>query len=125
MDLGQLLTVPDTAVSGVKRTFSNVAASATDSSVVAAVASRRIRVLAVVLQAGGTATTAVFNTKPGGAGSAISMTFQNGANGGAVLAFNPAGWFETNEGEGLSATTGAGSTTGMQITYSEVRGTGA
>jgi hypothetical protein len=103
-----------------KRTFANVAASATDSSVVAAVTSKKIRVLAAVFMAGGTATDLTFNSKPGGAGAAISCQFANGINGGATLPFNPSGWFETVAGEGLTVTTGAGSTTGIQITYVEV-----
>ncbi len=98
----------------------NVAAAATDTALVAAVTSKKIRVLAAVFVAGGTATTLVFNSKPAGAGVAKSCLFANAANGGATLPFNPAGWFETVAGEGLSVTTGAGSTTGIQITYVEV-----
>ncbi len=103
----------------VKKAFANVAASQTDSSLVAAVSGTSIKVLGVVAQAGGTATTIVFNTKPSGAGTAISATFQNGINGSVVLpeTENGDGWFETNVGEGLSCTTGAGSTTGVQIIY--------
>lgn len=97
--------------------FANVAASQTDSSIVAAVAGKVIRVLAVVAVAGGTATNLTFNTKPSGAGTAISPLFANGINGGEVLPFNPSGWFQTNSGEGLTVTTGAGSTTGILVTY--------
>jgi hypothetical protein len=104
----------------VKYAFANVAASQTDSSLVAAVTGKKIRVLAAACLAGGTATTITFNTKPAGAGSAISALFANGINGGEVLPYNPAGWFETASGGGLSVTTGAGSTTGIQITYCEV-----
>jgi hypothetical protein len=99
-------------------TFANVAAATTDGVIVAAQAGMKIRVLAVAVQTGSTATTVVFNSKGSGAGTAISMTFQNGANGGAVLPYNAAGWFETNRGEALTVTTGAtGSTTGIQIVY--------
>jgi hypothetical protein len=103
----------------VRRTFANVAASQTDSVLVAAVPGTAIKVLGVVAQAGGTATTIVFNTKPTGAGTAISATFQNGTNGSVVLpeTENGDGWFETNVGEGLTCTTGAGSTTAVQIIY--------
>lgn len=97
--------------------FANIAASATDSSLVAAVASAKIRVVAALVVTGATATNVTFNTKPGGAGTAISMLFANAANGGAVLPFNPVGWFQTSAGEGLTATTGSGSTTGIQIVY--------
>lgn len=103
-----------------KFAFANIAASTTDGAVVAAVASKKIRVLALAAVCGGTATTLVFTSKPAGAGSAISPTYANGANGGEALPFSPVGWFETVAGEGLSATTGAGSTTGVQVVYVEV-----
>lgn len=98
----------------------DVAASQTDSNIVTAVGGKKLRVLAFICQTGGTATTLVFNSKPAGAGTAISMIFQNGVNGGAVGGFNPVGWFETASGEGLTVTTGAGSTTGVQVVYVEV-----
>jgi hypothetical protein len=103
----------------IKKAFANVAAGTTDGDVVVAVTDKKIRVHAVVFQCGGTATTAVFNTKGTGAGTAISMTFQNGTNGGAVLPVADDGWFETAAGAGLTLTTGAGSTTGVQVIYSE------
>lgn len=102
-----------------KYAFANVAASATDSAIVAAVATKKIRVLGVVFVAGATATNLTFTSKPAGAGAAKSCLFANGANGGASLPFSPVGWFETVAGEGLSATTGAGSTTGIQVVYVE------
>lgn len=98
----------------------NVAAGQTDASVVAAVALKKIRVVGLVMVTGASATDVTFNTKPGGAGTAISMLFANAENGGAVLPFNPVGWFETSTGEGLSATTGAGATTGIQVVYLEI-----
>lgn len=98
----------------------NVAASGTDTAVVAAVTSKKIRVISFRLHAGSTATNITFNTKPAGAGTAISELFALGANGGRAEAFNPAGHFETASGEGLSATTGAGSTTGVGVVYVEV-----
>lgn len=104
----------------VKRALANIAASTTDSVVVAAVTGKQIHVLSVAVLTGGTATTCTFNSKGAGAGTAISMQFQNGANGGAVLPYNPKGWFVTAVGEGLTATTGAGSQTGIQVTYVEV-----
>ena len=44
----------------------------------------------------------------------------NGANGGAVLPYNEQGWFNTNQGEGLTVTTGSGSTVGVQVCYLEI-----
>ena len=99
-----------------KSAFANVAASQTDSQIVAAVAGKHIRVLAYIVQCGGTATTILFSS----ASSAISPTFANAANGGSVVPFNPVGWFETNAGEALNVTTGAGSTTGVLVRYVEV-----
>jgi hypothetical protein len=98
----------------------NVAASQTDSSLVTAVTAKRLRVVWAYAQCGGTATTVVFNTKPSGAGTAISPTFQNAANGGFVLPYNPHGWFTTNSGEGLTVTTGSGAATGVQVGYVEI-----
>lgn len=100
--------------------FGNVAASQTDSAgsnFPAAATGATYKVLAVVCNCGGTATTVVFNSKGSGAGTAISPTFQNGANGGAVLPYNPRGWFKTNKGEALTVTTGAGSTTAILVSY--------
>lgn len=104
----------------IQYAFANVDASSTDGEIVAAVTGKAIRVLAFIAVAGDTATTLTFNTKPSGAGSAISALFANAANGGEVLSYNDAGWFETNSGEGLTVTTGAGSTTGIQVVYAEV-----
>lgn len=98
----------------------NVAAATTDGVLVAAVAGKKIRVLALYAVAGATATNLTLNSKPAGAGAAISALLANGVNGGEVLPFSPVGWFETVAGEGLSATTGAGSATGIGVVYVEV-----
>lgn len=100
-----------------KYAVANVAASQTDSVIVAAVAGKKIRVLGTIFACGGTATNLTFNTKPAGAGTAITALWANGINGGAVLPWCAAGWFETNVGDGLTVTTGAGSTTGIQVVY--------
>lgn len=100
----------------IKRVKANVAQSQTDSSMVAAVTGKKIRVLSIAMVAGGTATDATFNS----GSTAISCLFANAANGGAVLPFNEHGWFETVAGAALTVTTGAGSTTGIQLTYIEV-----
>lgn len=105
---------------GALSAFTNVNASTTDAALVSAVPGKRIRVLAAYAQAGGTATAITFNTKPAGAGSAISPLFANGANGSSPLPFNPKGWFQTNLGEGLTVTTGAGSATGVLVSYEVV-----
>lgn len=103
----------------VKHALANIAASQTDANVVSAVSTKKIIVLALAVVAGATATNITFNTKPAGAGSAISPLFANAANGGEILPWNPGGWFKTSESEGLSCTTGSGSTTGILVTYAE------
>ena len=102
-------------------TFANVAASQTDSVLVAARTGKRIAVFALSFVAGATATDATFNSKPSGsAGSAISMKFANAANGGAVLPFLEHAWFITRTSESLTLTTGAGSTTGVQVAFAYI-----
>src|SRR3990167_8155310 len=98
----------------------NVAASSTDASIVSAVASKKLRVLAFRLHTAGTATNVTFNSKPAGAGAAISELFALGANGGHSPGYCPVGHFETISGEGLTVTAGAGSTTGVGVVYVEV-----
>lgn len=98
------------------QTFANIAASATATSVISAVSGKVLRIHAVAMVTGATATNATFNS----ATTAISCLFANGANGGAVLPFLERGWFETTSGAALTVTTGAGATTGFQIIYSEV-----
>jgi hypothetical protein len=103
-----------------KKAKANVAASQTDSSLVTAVAGKILRVLGVVAVAGATATDLTFNTKPAGAGTAISPLFANDVRGGIVLPETPSGWWDTSSGEGLTVTTGAGSTTGISVIYVEL-----
>lgn len=97
----------------------NIAANTTDGSIVAAVTGKRLLVLSFRLHAGATATNVTFNTKPSGAGTAISELFACAANGGRAEGYSEAGHFQTNEGEGLTVTTGAGSTTGIGVVYTE------
>jgi hypothetical protein len=103
----------------------SIASATTDGSVVAAVTGKKIRVHGYVLSCAGTATTLTFNTKPGGAGSAISHTHNLPVNANVPVPLcgdqaGALGWFETNAGEGLTATTGTGSTCGVLVVYSEV-----
>jgi hypothetical protein len=102
---------------GAHNAWDSVAASATDSVLVAAVAENKIRVTSVVINHGDTTASSVtFNTKGSGAGTAISPALKYPANGGTT-GHNPDGWFETLTGEGLTVTTSAGSTTGIIVTY--------
>lgn len=111
---GKVKTAKDGLVD-VKTAIANVAASQTDSSLVAAVAGKKIKVLGVIGLAGGTATDLTFNS----ASSAITPLLANPANGGELFPMNDHGWFETNTAEALTVTTGAGSTTGLLVKYIE------
>lgn len=102
-----------------KFAFANVAASQTDSNIVTAVASKKIRVVAVLVSSALTSTV-IFNSKPAGAGTAISATITPATGTSTVLPYNPVGYFETTSGEGLTVTTGAGGASGIQVVYIEV-----
>lgn len=105
--------------------FKNVLASQTDdalngagSTTPAARAGMKIVVRSVFVLGGANATNVTFNSKGAGVGTPISPLLANGANGGFAL---PAGsWFETAVGEGLTVTTGAGSTAGIWIAWDYV-----
>lgn len=100
----------------IQSVFEAVAASDTDEPIVAAITDRKIRVLGVVINHGDTTASSVtFNT----ASAAISPAFKGPANGGFVLPVG-GGWFETNRGEALTVTTGAGSTTNIHVVYAVV-----
>ena len=102
--------------------FDSIAASQTDNALVTAITGAKIRVVAVVINHGDTTASAVtFNSKPAGAGTAKTPALKGPANGGFVIPFNESGWFETNEGEGLTVTTGAGSTTGVLVNYEVIK----
>jgi hypothetical protein len=104
----------------IKQFKANVAASSTDAALITFVAGKILKVTEFRLHAGGTATNLTFNSKPAGAGVAISETFALGANGGRADGFNPTGHFWTTISEGLTCTTSAGSTVGVGGTYIEV-----
>lgn len=113
-----MATATSLAGKGVNNAFDSVAASATDSNLVTGVAGKRIRVLSFLINQGDTTpSTVTFNSKPAGGGVAISPALKGPANGGFVAPNNPTGWFETVAGEGLTVTTGAGSTTSIVVVY--------
>lgn len=92
---------------GALKAVASVATATTDGAVASAVAGKKIRVLALAYVGGTTVGAVTFNTKPAGAGTAIGPAFVAAASTPVVLPYNPKGWFETNLGEGLTATTGA------------------
>jgi hypothetical protein len=103
-------------VGPTRKAFTNVPQSTTDGPVVAATANKRVRVCGLVLSAT-LATNATLNSKGAGAGTPVSPLFALGANLPVTLPFNPAGWFDTNVGEGLSLTTSVGSAVGAEVVY--------
>jgi hypothetical protein len=93
-----------------------VTASDTDESLIALVASKKLRILALVVQCGATATDVTFESST----TTRIHKVPAGAIGGQVLPFNPVGWFETASGESLTVTTGAGSSVEISGVYIEV-----
>lgn len=112
---GSVASATGTALT-VKYAKAQVAASQTDASLIAAVASKRIRVLGLVVDTAGTATTSVFQSDA----TAISGVFNQAISETVVLPTSPLGYFQTAAGEALKVTTGAGSTTDYTIVYVEV-----
>ncbi len=94
------------------------ATAGTDNQLVAAVAGKRIRVLAYDVSNVGTSATNI--TFKSGA-TAIYPVIQSGANGGGrVLPFNEHGWMETAVGSALVATLGSGNAQGIFIQYAYI-----
>ena len=88
-----------------------------NTTVVAAVTSKKIRVLAAVFMAAGTVN---LKFQTGTGGTDLTGLFYMVANTGASLPFNPAGWFETGSGVLLNANLSAAVAIGGCLTYIEV-----
>lgn len=114
-----MATASSLANAGRDNAFDNIASATTDSILVAAVAGRKIRVRSVALVQGTAAGGITFNSKPAGAGVAISPAFTPAASSTFSLPdMDEGGWFETNVGEGLSVTTGTTtSAVAVLVTY--------
>jgi hypothetical protein len=93
-----------------------VASGQTDSSLIAAVGGKKLRIIALAVQCAGTATTSTFESST----TTRIHKVPAGANGGQILPPNPWGWFETASGQSLTVTTGAGSDTDISGVYIEV-----
>jgi hypothetical protein len=116
-----MATATNLAGGNSQNAFDAIAAGTTDSALVAAAAGTRIVVTSVVINHGDTTASAVtFNSKPAGVGVACAPPLKGAANAAVVLPLGP-GYFGTAVGEGLSVTTGAGSTTSVLVTYSRRR----
>lgn len=101
----------------VKKFGAAVAASQTDSELVAAATGKKIVLLSLFTLTGDTATEVQLNSDSDALDGGL---FANAGNGGAVLPHNPYGWVETVAGEALTVTTGSGSATSFLGTYIEV-----
>lgn len=99
-----------------KKTFANVSAGQTAYLIIEAIPDKAIRVVALVMVTGATATSSTFNSSS----TPITSVIANGANGGAVLPYNFDGWFQTSPGQSLTVTTTSGTSTGYTINYIEI-----
>lgn len=105
------------AVLPVKTVFLNLAANTADQVLVAAVATKKLRVIAIAGIPQAAAVLFALNTKPAGAGTAITPSM----SGSVILPINPFGWCETVAGEVLTATTlTAAALMGIIVHYVEV-----
>lgn len=98
--------------------FAAIAASSSgDNTIVAAVTSKKIRVLAASFISNGTVNA---KFKSGTAGADLTGLYYLIVNTGAVLPFNPAGWFESASGVLLNLNLSAAIAVGGSLTYIEV-----
>lgn len=91
--------------------------SSGDNTIIAAVASRKIRVLAAVLVAAGDVTV---RFESGASGTALTGVMDLTTNSGFTLPYNPAGWFETAVNTLLNIELSAAVAVAGSITYIEV-----
>lgn len=95
------------------------AASAGDNTLVSAVTGKKIRVTSLYLVNGHTATQTI-RFESGAGGTALSGQMIFAANGGVVLPYNPAGWFETAASTLLNLELAGATTVDGGLTYVEV-----
>jgi hypothetical protein len=93
------------------------AASSGDNTLVSAVASKKIRVLALFLVAAGAVTV---RFESGASGTALTGQMNVAANGGFVLPFNPVGWFQTAANTLLNLELSGAVSVDGSLTYIEV-----
>jgi hypothetical protein len=94
------------------------AATGGDNTLVAAVASKKVRVVSLYLCASGGANTIRFES--GASGTAKSGQMSIAANGTLVLPYNPLGWFETGTNTLLNLELSAATSVDGGLTYVEV-----
>jgi len=107
----------DGIIGGVK--YKAIAAAAAgDNTLVAAVASKQIRLLSLVLVASGGANTVRLESDA--SGTALTGQMDIGDNGQLVLPFNPAGWCETVAGKLLNLELSAATAVAGALSYAEI-----
>lgn len=106
----------------------NIAPSQTDSSLIAAQMGVAYRVIGGFAMVAGTATNVTLLSKGTGAGTTIGPLMPCGINGGISWPIAaqqktgdaPYGYFESNRGEGITITTGAGASTAIHLIYIKI-----
>lgn len=101
----------------VKRFRVTVSPSSSDQSVIAAVPTKKLKILSIVITCGDTGTTLTLESDE--ASDVVKHIVDMGNNGGQVLNYNKHGHFETAVGSALIATTSAGSDVQISGTYVE------
>lgn len=98
--------------------YAVIAASGTDNTIVAAVATKKIRVLAfnMISQVG---VNARFQSGTG-ASNLLTGTYFISSNGGLVAGYNPMGWFESSGNNLLNLKLSAATSIGGSLTYLEI-----
>ena len=104
-----MATATSLTAGGGRNAFDTIAASTSNSSLVAAQSGKRIRVLAVAISCGASASTVQFKSNT----TAISPVYQNSISSPRIKG----GWFQTAVGEELRVDTGAGSNTGVLVVW--------
>lgn len=95
-------------------------ATSGDNTLVAAVASKKIRVLALHVTASGTAAATKIRFESGAGGTALTGQMDIAQYAGFTLPFNPVGWFETASGVLLNMELDAAEQTDGMLVYVEV-----
>jgi hypothetical protein len=96
----------------------SVATNTTDAAFISGTALCHIRILWLAIQNGATASTVTLNSKPAGAGTAISPAWTYNAYGGRESVYLPGKRWQSAEGEGVSVTTAAaGATVTVEACY--------
>jgi len=103
-------------VTPVKSVVANPS-TATTTSLVAAVAGKKYRVVALAI-----VTTLANNVNLENDTTDITPVFPLGANGGIVLPYNEHGWCETAANAALQVTTSAATACGVHVLYVEIPG---